>query len=663
MALPVSALTFNELIEGTKRYDAVLKIDAFRNAFKDNNGWLVAVSEIAEKELEECNAVRVSLVGNCGVGKTWLIEQLGNSAEGNQFDLLSGAAHTEGLSVKIAPLGKDATHNKCVFLDTVGLNSPVATSLTREAFVCNPDPLHRVAETVEEQQRTEAFVRNVAFDFAKIFVLVVGQMTRNEQRELMQLIQLTRKEGVSKEIIVVHNLKNLTLAQLHSRKVDQMTGKDGPTYLETMQNLFRLQTCLVRVVGFESAGPITEMRSLFGRPEAGAQVRFRHVFLTKQIKGEEDDFTKCQNAIVFEHLRQEIAAPKPEKGSVLHDIARIMTKEAKNFLRLPLDNVEIRYHVARRRMVAGRRIATTTAANETVVDSESTKLENVIADLRATLSTKDVVLEAEEYRKLEHAINEKKAALLERYAVLRSVAESTRLDAASLASLRSDEVSVRPLLLRSDALLDAQETVKYNVSRVKGYFEGEPWWITMVHITLPGLAAGELSKLGEMLQWAADPRQEFGLRMVPALTGDMETLQIKFSTRVKVLAENQLSLLNKAGDPRSGHLVGLHVEVDERPMIVTDAGTRPFPSDATKTDAKAANIDDEGAFKLNVSLLTSVTDCLCNELPPVIHYGRGILTVAVLCKPSNSESSDPRLWDWMSGTLPKLCAPFSEEPQ
>ena len=162
-----------------------------------------------------------------------------------------------------------------------------------------------------------------------------------------------------------------------------------------------------------------------------------------------------------------------------------------------------------------------------------------------------------------------------------------------------------------------------------------------------------------MLQWAVDQNEEFGLCMVSAPGVDAETLRIKFSTRVNPLAAKQVKLLNEAGDPRTlqGAPATGSIEVDEGPVVIVEAGTRPFPSAATKTDAAAANLDDEGAFKLNVTLLTSVTDCLCNELPPVVHYGRGILTVAVLCEPSDSERRDPKMSDWMSGAL---STPISE---
>jgi hypothetical protein len=75
-APPASALTFDHLLEGTKRYDAVIKIEVFTDAFKYDTGWPVAVSQSAEHEREACTAIRVALAGNVGVGKTWLIQQL-----------------------------------------------------------------------------------------------------------------------------------------------------------------------------------------------------------------------------------------------------------------------------------------------------------------------------------------------------------------------------------------------------------------------------------------------------------------------------------------------------------------------------------------------------------------------------------------------------------
>ncbi len=52
---PASALTFDQLVEGTKRYDAVIKIEVFTDAFDYECGWPVAVSKSTEAELEALN--------------------------------------------------------------------------------------------------------------------------------------------------------------------------------------------------------------------------------------------------------------------------------------------------------------------------------------------------------------------------------------------------------------------------------------------------------------------------------------------------------------------------------------------------------------------------------------------------------------------------------
>lgn len=74
------------------------------------------------------------------------------------------------------------------------------------------------------------------------------------------------------------------------------------------------------------------------------------------------------------------------------------------------------------------------------------------------------------------------------------------------------------------------------------------------------------------------------------------------------------------------------INVNQIPVVL-EAGSRPFPTVAALGTDK---IGTDGSLKLDVSIHTSVGLC-SNEIDPMVHYGRGILTVAVACEPSEED--------------------------
>jgi hypothetical protein len=124
-----------------------------------------------------------------------------------------------------------------------------------------------------------------------------------------------------------------------------------------------------------------------------------------------------------------------------------------------------------------------------------------------------------------------------------------------------------------------------------------------------------------------------------AQPGSPETLLIRFKTRILPLGVNQVVQLNKVGNPAiatagSGGSVRV---LPTRPEVL-EQGSRPFP--------RAESLD--GSTAIDVSLHTKIVECLF-DVPPVVQYARGILTVAMLCSPSETEFADPANADWVGG--------------
>ena len=345
---------------GPKGYDAVVRIDRFQHVFDANLGWKLATAEGAIERLDGFSGVRVVPIGHFGAGKTWLIGKL---CEGGDTELASGTdVHTEGLSLKVAAL-KGQTKLKCAFLDTAGLNSPVTSIKALGSLLKGEDgravqmtaaaKMRAMERMLEELKRQETFVRQVGFEFAQAFLMVVGQISHREQQDLLALIEEAGRSESAKQVIVVHNLKTMTY---DSFKNDR-DAETGLTYLESMTKVFRMAARVTRPTSGGGA-EVDELFGAFGTTEAmegegkqtKAKVAIRHVFVTN----DKDKASAAQNEAVFAYVRETIGTLQPTAGSVLTALGKLMTRHAAAAVRLPAGRkIEIRAHRARGRMLAG----------------------------------------------------------------------------------------------------------------------------------------------------------------------------------------------------------------------------------------------------------------------------------------------------------------------
>lgn len=613
---------------GPNRYDAVVRIELLGDAYVWNKGWTVTTEPSSDPKLEFCTAVRVSPIGKFNVGKTWLIRKLCGT---ETMDLASGAdVHTEGFSLKMASLLKDS--RQCVFLDTAGLNSPVNSVAALGAMMTGvgSDKMRAMQSMLEELRRQETFIRHVGFEFAQVFLVVVGQMSHSDQLELLQLIELAEKQTKQrKQVLVVHNLKTMDYESFAERK-DENTGM---TYLESMEQVFKLSHRDVEIAG--PGSEVKELYGAFGHPLS--RVEIRHVFLTREAdrsKNEVPD-VRCRNHYVFEHIRIVIQSTLPATGNVMVDLAKIMTECAGPLVRLSGGkHVEIRYHQERKRLVAGwmpeeQRKAENEAAEKAIgQDADLLNAEKAAVEAAAVVQAKGkdaTPAEVEAAALADQALSEARVLIAGKL-------RATTRDAKDLRPLgKDDTVSFRPIALGATSATSATH-VTYNVARVRGYVGGQPFWIALVHLNLPGLKLGDLQKIREVMRWHGE---EPGLVMEQASPQSPETLKIRFTATLLSTPSKQVESLNTQGQASQGPGRGA-IQITQVSSIV-EGGSRPFSSGTS------------GEHETKVLIHTGLQNCTW-EIDPVLSYGRGILTIAVACTVSDVESALPENQTWYNGT-------------
>lgn len=633
---------------GDGLYDAVVRIELFTDVYTER-GWRVAVTpnEVNYARLQVGCGVRVAPVGKFGVGKTWLLQQLCGGSRGTLRSLPSGAnVHTEDFSIKIARPLNDV--REVVFLDVAGMDSPVAstTAVARMLDVHSMDNQAALTEMLQEMKRHEAFIRQVAFDFANVFLLVVNQMTQRDQLEFVQLVEVAaaRAGGNRKQVIVVHNLKEMTMSDL-KHNVDPVTGK---SYMENIEEALHMRARRIVVDGdtggsHHDAVRIDEMWGMFG--DTSSNVTVRHLFLTKH------GAAGCKNERVLQHIRNVILQRAPTTGNVLRDLASIMTVRARSIARQPT-NVEIRFHAEEpTRFIAGISEGKKAALPEPIADPKLNQLraaadealeakrfgEDACHSLAPSVARPTL---AEQSKRRDAA----QAAEAEYFAYVVEVAARNRvneLDAATLTPI-DHPVTAAPVLLVSSRG-SSNPDVRYNVARVKAYANGDTAvWLNLVQITLPGLAAGQEEQLKAYIV-------SKGLTMQQKAADCAETLHIEFTASLVPVPDGQIDLLNAPDAAKRTPLAPvLTVDPNTEPQVV-EQGTRPFSTKATATGPAA--IGARGAIEVHVQVHTDVALCVF-DLPPAVCYRDGMLIVGVASEPSDDDRDMPHLEQWLCGVEP-----------
>uniref|UniRef100_A0A7S1PTU4 G domain-containing protein n=1 Tax=Neobodo designis TaxID=312471 RepID=A0A7S1PTU4_NEODS len=333
------------------KYDAVLKPSRFADVYDSAKGWKVETEDDCAAIKAVKSTIRIAPIGHFNVGKTFITNKLSGKAlpTGEQH-------HTEGLSVTVTAF---AGESQIAWMDTAGLNSPVvhcesfmqdgtgeadiapadlAVKDTKAAAEHTQKHMADLQAALREVKRLEDFHRAAAFEFADVFLFVIGQMSHEDQLNIMQLVrQIEASQNSRKQVFVVHNLKDWDMDKLQKEHGDKYT------YIERIRALFFMQQQQVTseyvvdgndelvVEGKASTGqerPVKlDIEKLFGTfgQTTNSAVPMHHVFLLN------DEKEKLYNAAVLAHLRKALSLVQSARQSVMGSLEAVVSNVQANF--------------------------------------------------------------------------------------------------------------------------------------------------------------------------------------------------------------------------------------------------------------------------------------------------------------------------------------------
>ena len=188
-------------------YDIVVNIDSLTK----KPGWDVQINNNYLDIDKEFSVV--GLVGRENIGKTFLLNKLCG------FDLPSGAnVNTKGLSLKYS------ISSNLICMDSAGMQTPVyyydeklltSYSVLKEQLYDNDDVK---LQMINNRTLTDAFIQDFILEVSEVIVIVIGQLSQNDQKIIERI---SRKYREKKRIIIIHNFSNLYNVEDIEKKIQK----------------------------------------------------------------------------------------------------------------------------------------------------------------------------------------------------------------------------------------------------------------------------------------------------------------------------------------------------------------------------------------------------------------------------------------------------------
>ena len=187
----------------TDFYDIILKINSIRDIL---NGWNIEFSENGKNYYEKMKVsdfLKVGVTGLSNKGKTFLFQKLAD------IELPEGTnIKTEGLSIKCPGINSD--NKNIILIDRAG-ETPLLEkeNFNFSQYKDNPLELREHLENLaRDKYLTESFLQDIIINESNMLLILIGNLTFQEQKLLNKL----RKETKNKMqyLYVIHNLQTFT---------------------------------------------------------------------------------------------------------------------------------------------------------------------------------------------------------------------------------------------------------------------------------------------------------------------------------------------------------------------------------------------------------------------------------------------------------------------
>ena len=207
-------------------YDAIIGINSI-NSLR-NEGWEIKYNqerkEMCQKIINE-ETIKIGVLGLNNVGKSYLLSRIANATIPTGYSI-----ETKGISIKYSQGEKGEEKGICI-LDSAGFETPLLRedeNIKEENIIENEenDELNdsivkndkgifekmmkydkKEDRLSKDKMQTERFIEHLIISLSDMIILVIGKLTRTEQRLITRIKNMAKNnDNRIRSIIIVHNL-------------------------------------------------------------------------------------------------------------------------------------------------------------------------------------------------------------------------------------------------------------------------------------------------------------------------------------------------------------------------------------------------------------------------------------------------------------------------
>ena len=185
-------------IDPTQFYDTIIDFDSLKESCETEKGFNILFLDKGYKNYNKRknqDAIIVGVIGNANKGKSYILSKISNEELPRGYSVT-----TKGISVKYPKI----ENKSLIVLDSAGSEAPLINSnMENKNLSNNNSDIELVTEIARDKIATENFIQEFIYFYSDILIVIVGQLTNDDQKLINRIKSINRNK---KTIFIIHNL-------------------------------------------------------------------------------------------------------------------------------------------------------------------------------------------------------------------------------------------------------------------------------------------------------------------------------------------------------------------------------------------------------------------------------------------------------------------------
>ena len=184
-------------IDPTQFYDAIIDFDSLKEACVTDKGFDVLFSDKGYENYniqKKKDAIIVGVIGNANKGKSYILSKISNEELPRGYSVT-----TKGISVKYPKI----EFRSLIILDSAGSEAPLINSnMENKNLSNNNSDIELFTEIARDKIATENFIQEFIYFYSDILIVIVGQLTNDDQKLINRIKLMYGKKKLFLSFII-----------------------------------------------------------------------------------------------------------------------------------------------------------------------------------------------------------------------------------------------------------------------------------------------------------------------------------------------------------------------------------------------------------------------------------------------------------------------------